>query len=187
MSNKVLIFKGKYSEKAKEICDSMGYASSIYDFEQANSVKEKDTSLSRWEKQYPEYDRIFFAFDNGEKRVSAILDMQERRNGLCEYPFNTPCLRHMNIIYISSEVEIGEGCMVEENVSIQAGTKIGVGSIIEAGTVIGANCIIGEGCTIGSNCIIEDGCKIGAYCRIESDSCLHELFEIGSGSIINSN
>lgn len=162
MSNKVLIVGEKYSDLASTICDSMGYDFLVYGSEADNIGEVRDTDLLMLESYYPEYDRIVFTYDNGEKRASSILEMQKCLERGCKYRFNTPFLRHMDTINISPDAEIGEGCVIGAYVSIQAGSKIGIGTVIEEGTVIGANCVIGEGCTIGSDCLIEGGCKIGA-------------------------
>jgi len=187
MSNKVLIVGEKYSDLASTICDSMGYDSLVYGSEADNIGEVRDTDHLMLESYYPEYDRIVFTYDNGEKRASSILEMQKCLERGCKYRFNTPFLRHMDTINISPDAEIGEGCVIGAYVSIQAGSKIGIGTVIEEGTVIGANCVIGEGCTIGSDCLIEGGCKIGALSKIGSNTGIHEQSEIGYRSAIGSN
>jgi UDP-N-acetylglucosamine acyltransferase len=82
---------------------------------------------------------------------------------------------------LEEDVEIGPFSIIEENVTIQQGTKIGSHVIINGWTTIGKNCIIHMGCVIGHEPQIKGYEEKKAYCIIGDNNIIREYVTIHRG------
>ncbi len=73
---------------------------------------------------------------------------------------------------ISSKYFLHESSYVDENVMIEAGTKIWHFSHIQSGSTVGKNCIIGQNVNIGNNVII------GNHVKIQNNVSVYEGVEL---------
>lgn len=79
---------------------------------------------------------------------------------------------------LGKNVEIGEFCIIEDNVMIADNTKIGPFCIVKSGTKIGKNCKFTAYCEIRNNVVIGDNTTFGSRCTISSDA------KIGSNTTV---
>lgn len=61
----------------------------------------------------------------------------------------------------NTDIEIGEGTVIMNNVEIRKGTKIGARCYIDSGVKFSGHCVIGDNTTLRYNTIIARGCVIG--------------------------
>lgn len=79
---------------------------------------------------------------------------------------NMPYSYHRHNIYKHKDVMLARGCILEENVIIGHGTKVGSNTVITR-SVIGANCRIGDDVSI-ENAYIWDDVVIGKGCSVKT-------------------
>lgn len=82
---------------------------------------------------------------------------------------------------IAEDVEIGPFSIIEENVTIGQGTKIGAHVILNGWTIIGKNCTLHMGCVIGHEPQIKGYEEKEAYCIIGDNNIIREYVTIHRG------
>lgn len=103
---------------------------------------------------------------------------------------------------LGENVEIGEGCVIGNHVTIHAGSRIGENVRVDANVVIGKQpmkavtsattdtsgklegAVIGNGCIIGTNAVIYAGAKIGNDCLVADFASVREDVTIGEKTIV---
>lgn len=90
-------------------------------------------------------------------------------------------------VFVSGQVYIGSGCIIEPGAYIQGPCIIGDGSEVRHGAYIRGNVVVGRGCVIGhaseiKNSIFFDGAKAPHFNYI-GDSILGNNTNMGAGSI----
>ncbi|CAN7534203.1 hypothetical protein [Massilia sp. LjRoot122] len=65
-------------------------------------------------------------------------------------------------VIIEAEVEIADGCVIEDFVTILAGAKIGPNSKVGTYSKVGKKVVIGSHCSLTAYCEIRDGCQLGS-------------------------
>ena len=89
---------------------------------------------------------------------------------------------------ISPRSDIGEGCLIMENVTIQGGSKLGRGNILWNGSNISHDARIGDfnyfspGLTMAGRVIVGNCCFFGANATIKNDLSIGNTCLIGAGS-----
>ncbi|MEW6481449.1 MAG: acyl-ACP--UDP-N-acetylglucosamine O-acyltransferase [bacterium] len=83
---------------------------------------------------------------------------------------------------IGAKVEIGPFSIIEEDVIIQDGTKIGAYVVIKKGTRIGKNCYIDIGAVIGNDPQIAGWKNVKSYCFIGDNNIIREYATIHRSS-----
>ena len=85
-------------------------------------------------------------------------------------------------VMISPFAVIGEGTVIDPNVQIRHGVKIGKNCYIGAGSVL-ENCTVGDGCVINAtqiySSVLEDDVKIGPFCHVRPNTHLCRGVRIG--------
>lgn len=101
------------------------------------------------------------------------------------------------VSYVSShasaapDVVIGENVMVQENVTLQYGARIGANSFLGSGTCVGYRSVIGPDCftgphaTVGDTCNVGPGSFLGAACCLADGCSVGENCVIGAGAVIS--
>ncbi|MEW6094932.1 MAG: acyl-ACP--UDP-N-acetylglucosamine O-acyltransferase [bacterium] len=82
---------------------------------------------------------------------------------------------------IADDVEIGPFSIIEQNITIGQGTKIGSHVILNGWTTIGKNCTIHMGCVIGHEPQIKGYEEKEAYCIIGDNNIIREYVTIHRG------
>lgn len=90
------------------------------------------------------------------------------------YPDNFPATQISKYAHVDETAQISAGCIIEHNVVIGDGVKLGKGCWIEAGSIIRDNVEIGDKCRIGTNttishAIIGSGTRLYPGVRIGQD------------------
>lgn len=78
----------------------------------------------------------------------------------------------------------GEGAIVMDRVSVQAGASIGANAAVWSGTVVGHHARIGEHCWIASNSTIGSSTTVGARCLFGLGVTIGHGIELGDGCFI---
>jgi len=87
-------------------------------------------------------------------------------------------------VYVSSEAQIGQDCVIYPDVSIEGSTVIGTGSVIRSGTRI-TNSRLGNDCVIKDHCVIVDSdveanCTVGPFAHLRMNTRLEEESTVGN-------
>jgi NDP-sugar pyrophosphorylase family protein len=91
--------------------------------------------------------------------------------------------------FISEQVYIGPGTVVEPGAYIQGPAWIGANCIIRHGAYIRENVIVGDNCVLGNscefkNCILFNGCQVPHFSYV-GDSVLGHKAHLGAGVILS--
>ncbi len=96
-----------------------------------------------------------------------------------------------------TELEIGDGNTIRENVTISRGTeggggttRIGSGCLLMAGvhighdSQVGSHCILANCATLAGHVIVEDFSTVGAFCPVHQHCVVGKYAFIGGGTIV---
>ncbi len=103
---------------------------------------------------------------------------------------NQPTNAIHQLASVSSRSEMGHGNLIDNNVILSVGSKIGSHNIISAGSQIGVGVTVGNyvqvgvGCHIGNDVSIEDEVFIGAGVTVVSGVQLGKGARVGVGSVV---
>lgn len=88
--------------------------------------------------------------------------------------------------YIASDVEVGEGSLLFENVGVQTGAKLGRATILWGGigTHVGHSSIVEDFCFISTGSVVSGGCKIGHNSFLGINTSIKDGVEIAHSNII---
>lgn len=110
------------------------------------------------------------------------------------FPFAALGLAPQNVHYKGepSTLEIGEGCMIREYVTIHPGTEkggmkttVGNNCYIMIGSHIGHDCHIGNFVTLANNATLGGHVQIGDYANIGGLAAIHQFVRIGAYAMIS--
>lgn len=94
------------------------------------------------------------------------------------------------ISYVSSGchggnwLEIGDNCLIMDNVSIQPGARIGNNVALWSGALVGHHSTIGDHCWLASEATVGGNTEIGPYCFIGLNATIGHQITIGGKSLI---
>ena len=96
-----------------------------------------------------------------------------------------------------TELEIGDGNTIRENVTVSRGTaggggvtRIGSGCLLMAGahighdSQVGSHCILANCATLAGHVVIEDYATVGAFCPVHQHCIVGKYAFIGGGTIV---
>lgn len=113
-------------------------------------------TISQLEQLSPQFDAVFVAIGNCEKR-RALMEQVE----------SCPTLIHP-AAYVSPSSSIGTGSVVLPGAVVHTGVRIGKGCIISAGSIVDHNAVIGDYCHIDAGAICKSGSKVESMKKIDS-------------------
>ena len=85
---------------------------------------------------------------------------------------------------VSPTATLGQGVVLQDNVSVSAGANIGENVYVNGITLIGHGVEIGEHCQISSHVVIAGNTKVGPGVYIGISACVRDHIEIGENAII---
>jgi sugar O-acyltransferase (sialic acid O-acetyltransferase NeuD family) len=129
---------------------------------------------------------VFVASDDDAWRANVIKNLRSERkampvNAIHKTAYIAPSAMLHHGCLINQNVQIGAGCKIGNHCILHAGSivdfattigdfvQVGAGSIISSGAQIGSNVFIGSGVTIVSGVTIGEGARIGAGSVVVSD------------------
>jgi len=142
-----------------------------------------DTEDSSFLKLIGKKCEAFVATDDNKLRKKLVEILVEERKTM-------PCNAIHQQAFLSSNLEMGHGNLLDAKVVLNAGTKIGNHTILRAGAIIDYNTQIadyvqiGAGAIIGDNVKIEEGAFIGAGAVLVSGITIGRNARIGAGSVV---
>ncbi|WP_191621140.1 carboxypeptidase regulatory-like domain-containing protein [Marinihelvus fidelis] len=104
-----------------------------------------------------------------------------------------------NRAWLAPGVLVGDGAVIERNVTVLDDAVIGAWNILRRNATIGARCLLasevevdqsatlGEDCVIGARTFIGRGAKLGAGVTVGADTVIDERADIGAGAVIGNN
>ncbi|MCU0436803.1 MAG: acetyltransferase [Raineya sp.] len=125
----------------------------------------------------------FIATDDNKLRKKLVEMLNERRKVM---PTNAT---HKEA-FLSSNLEMGHGNLIDAKAILNSGVKIGHHNIIRSGAILDYNVKIddfvqiGAGAIIGDNVEIEEGAFIGAGATIVSGVKIGKNARVGAGSVV---
>ena len=132
--------------------------------------------INEMDNYYPEYEDIFIAISNNELRKKLI------NKAKC-IGYHVISIIAYNAV-VSPYASIKEGTVVFNNAIIEANANIGAGCIITANTTINHDAIIEDYCLIYSNSVIRPNTLIGSTSRIGSNCTVTFNTKVKAGSDI---
>lgn len=88
-------------------------------------------------------------------------------------------------------LEMGENCIILDNVGIEPGTRLGDGVALWSGVVIGHHASVGDHCwlaaesTVGGNAVVGERCFVGLGAAIGHDVTLGADCLLGAGAMVS--
>ena len=186
MENPVIIFGANYlGRQAKDILERNGNV--VYGFlddnkKIHNTLMDEITVLGSTDddgflKLIGKKCDAVVAVDETKFRKSLVSLLQERRH-----------VQPVNVISqsakLASSSSLGHGNLIDDLVTIGAGTVVGSHCVINAGVIISGEVKIGEYVQIGSGSIINTGCEVGDEVFIGSGVVIVAGVGIGKGARI---
>lgn len=71
--------------------------------------------------------------------------------------------------YVSPYAQLGNGCVILQNASVQNGGVVGNGVLLNAGAEVHCDAVVEDYVLIYANSVIRTGAKVGKYARIGSN------------------
>ena len=71
--------------------------------------------------------------------------------------------------YVSPYAQLGNGCVILQNASVQNGAVVGNGVLLNAGAEVHCDAVVEDYVLIYANSVIRTGAKVGRYARIGSN------------------
>lgn len=71
--------------------------------------------------------------------------------------------------YVSPYAQLGNGCVILQNVCVQNGAVVGNGVLLNAGAEVHCDAVVEDYVLIYANSVIRTGAKVGKYARIGSN------------------
>jgi sugar O-acyltransferase (sialic acid O-acetyltransferase NeuD family) len=86
--------------------------------------------------------------------------------------------------FIGKNVEIGENCLILENVILQRGAKIGDNVTVWSGSLVGHRSVIRDNCFVASHVALSGFCEIGENCFLGVNSCTAGGLKIAKDCVV---
>jgi sugar O-acyltransferase (sialic acid O-acetyltransferase NeuD family) len=92
--------------------------------------------------------------------------------------------------YVSSRafagdwLEIGENCIILDNVSVEPGAKLGDDVVVFSNVTIGHHASVGDHCWLAANAVVGGNATVGARCFLGLGATVGHQVEIGSDSFL---
>lgn len=158
MSKTLLIIgAGGHGHVVAETAIACGYIPSFLD----DNNQEAVGTISQLEHLASQYDAVFVAIGNNEKRRE-LLDRVEK-----------PITLIHPAAYISPSATIGAGSIVLPGAIVHTGVRIGKGCIISIGALVDHNAVVGDYCHINAGAICKSGSNVDNLKKIESGNVVH--------------
>jgi sugar O-acyltransferase (sialic acid O-acetyltransferase NeuD family) len=130
----------------------------------------------------PETRRMLIAVgyrDMNKLRLAKAAEARAKGYRLASY-VDPAIIRH-------DDVEIGENCILLDQVSIHPGCRIGASVFISSNVNLGHDCVIGDGAWINAGVALGGGCKVGAGAVLGVNACVAHGVSIGAHAFIGAN
>ncbi|MDT8376829.1 MAG: acetyltransferase [Mariprofundaceae bacterium] len=130
----------------------------------------------------PDYSHAAVAVGDSTIRL-AWLDM------LTAQGFRIPPLVHP-AAWVSPTAQLGDGCVVMANATVQADTVLGRGCIVNTGANVDHDCMLGDGvhvcpgASLGGNVHVGNGSWLGIGCSVIQGIRIGEQTTIGAGAAV---
>jgi sugar O-acyltransferase (sialic acid O-acetyltransferase NeuD family) len=85
---------------------------------------------------------------------------------------------------VAPDVAIGENVMVQENVTLQCGARVGANAFLGSGTCVGYRSVIGPDCFTGPLATVGDSCSVGRGSFLGAASCLADGCSAGENCVL---
>lgn len=159
MDKLLIVGAGQYGYVVKELAEQTGLYNKIDFLDDNNSIAVG--KLTDCERLNVEYSSAIVALGNNLLRKIMIEKLKKHN-------YTIPNIIHASAI-ISNSAIIGNGCIIEPGVVINANSVIGDGVIISANATVNHNCRIGDYCHIDVGASVASACEIEPLTKIEKD------------------
>lgn len=157
--NLLILGAGSQGPVVREIAEALGIFTRIAFLDDDASNKLAIGPLSDYERLREIFPAAIPSFGNSALRG-------EYYNRLIAAGYAIPRLIHPTATISSSDVELGEGAVVEAKVIIANDVTVGENVILSAGCVLDRGCVIGKNCHVGCACTVTRGSVVPDGYRI---------------------